>query len=85
MKKGDANIINIRIGDKVVFKNIKTIEKYKKYNIIYGVVTDLEWFHHTLAKVSFFNHKGIEVARYLARIDVSNTELIYYNEQGSQS
>lgn len=85
MKKGNANIVNIAIGDKVVFKNIQTIEHYKKYNIIYGVVTDLDWFHHTLAKVSFFNHKGILVLRYLARIDVANTELIYYNEQGSQS
>lgn len=85
MKKGDANISNIKIGDKVVFKDPETIKVYKTYNIVYGIVSEFKHYDEKMVLIKFFNHKGIEVLRYLARIGIKNTELIYYNEQGSQS
>ncbi len=86
MKKGDANISDIEPGDKVVFKDPQTILLYKNYNIIYGIVSEFRYYsNQKVARIKFFNHKGIEVVGYLARIGIKNTELIYYNEQRSQS
>ncbi len=76
----EANVPNVKLGDKVVYKN----ERYRQFikdtkGALYGIIKR-EQDSTRIAIVSWVNHKGLQVNWDYCNLGVGSSEMYFYEE-----
>ena len=76
----EANVTNVKLGDKVVPKDDEYRKNLLRYHdAIYGIIDRLQQ-EGISPIVSWINHKGIVVDRDYCSLHVGSSEMYFYEE-----
>lgn len=86
MKKGDATVFNIEIGDKVVRDLTNPSVEMTRWfdSIVYGIVTAVHVYPSNVRKkvcVAWYNHKGMRVKEFIYNV-YEESKLFRFYEEG---